>query len=105
MNLCTSVHTRGLVAGFEWDAEKTRANRRKHDVDLADAVAVFEDERGLTMRDEVTAVDEQRYLTMGADIRGRLLVVAYTWRGSRIRLFSARRALPNERRQYFGSRR
>jgi uncharacterized DUF497 family protein len=95
----------GLVASFEWDAEKARANLRKHDVDLADAVAVFEDERGLTMRDEVTAVDEQRYLTMGADIRGRILVVAYTWRGSRIRLFSARRAMPSERRQYFASRR
>jgi uncharacterized protein len=95
----------GLVAGFEWDAEKARANHRTHDVDLADAVAVFEDERGLTMRDEVTAVDEQRYLTMGADIRGRILVVAYTWRGSRIRLFAARRAKPSERRQYFASRR
>jgi len=95
----------GLVTGFEWDAEKARANLRKHEIDLADAVAVFEDERGLTMRDEITAVDEQRYLTMGADVRGRILVVAYTWRGSRIRLFSARRAMPSERRHYFASRR
>ena len=95
----------GLVAGFEWDAEKARANLRKHGVDLADAVAVFEDERGLTMRDELTAVDEQRYLTMGTDMRGRILVVAYTWRESRIRLFSARRATASERQRYLANRR
>lgn len=95
----------GVTAGFEWDPERARTNLRKHGVDLADAVAVFEDQRGLTMRDVLTAVDEQRYLTMGADIQGRVLVVAYTWRGSRIRLFSARRALPSERRHYFASRR
>ena len=104
MHLCTSVHTMGLVAGFDWDAENARANLRKHGVDLADAVAVFEDERGLTMRDELTAVDEQRYLTMGTDMRGRILVVAYTWRESRIRLFSARRATASERRRHRGNR-
>jgi hypothetical protein len=90
----------GLVAGFEWDAEKARANLRKDGIDLADAVAVFEDERGLTMRDELTAVDEQRYLTMGTDMRGLVLVVGYTWRDSRIRLFSARRATVSERQRY-----
>jgi uncharacterized DUF497 family protein len=94
-----------LAVNFEWDPEKARANVRKHGVDLADAVAVFEDDRGLTMRDELTAVDEQRYVTMGADMRGRILVVAYTWRGSRIRLFSARRAAPSERKQYLARRR
>jgi uncharacterized DUF497 family protein len=90
----------GLFAGYEWDAQKARANLRKHGVDFAGAVAVFEDEQALTMRDELTAVDEQRYLTLGRDVRGRVLVVAYTWRGSRIRLFSARRATAGERRRY-----
>jgi uncharacterized DUF497 family protein len=95
----------GLVVGFEWDAEKARANLRKHGVDLADAVVVFEDDHALTMRDEMTAVDEQRYLTMGTDTRGRLLVVAYTWRASCIRVFSAQRATAAERRQYLAVRR
>jgi hypothetical protein len=94
-----------VASGFEWDSEKARANLRKHGIDLADAVTVFEDERGLTMRDLLTAIDEQRYLTMGADVQGRILVVAYTWRGSGIRMFSARRAIPSERRHYFASRR
>lgn len=90
----------GLVAGFEWDPHKGRVNVRRHGVDLADAVAVFEDERAITMRDDLTAVDEQRWLTLGRDTRGRILVVAYTWRSDRIRVFSARRATASERRQY-----
>lgn len=90
----------GLFAGFEWDPHKGHANVRRHGVDFADAVAVFEDERAITMRDDLTAVDEQRWLTVGKDTRGRILVVAYTWRGDRIRVFSARRATASERRQY-----
>jgi uncharacterized DUF497 family protein len=92
----------GLFAGFEWDPQKGRANLRRHGVAFADAVAVFEDERAITVRDELTAVDEQRWLTLGRDMRGRVLVIAYTWRDNHIRMFSARRATPSERRQYIG---
>jgi uncharacterized protein len=85
---------------FEWDARKASVNRRKHGIAFADATAVFEDERALTVRDDITAVDETRMLTLGRDALGRVLVVAYTWRGDRIRLISGRRATPTERRQY-----
>jgi len=87
---------------FEWDPRKARANRRKHGIDFADATAVFEDEQALTVADDITAVDEERFLTMGRDALGRTLIVAYTWRGDRIRLISARRATRDERRQYRG---
>jgi uncharacterized protein len=87
-------------SAFEWDPVKARANVRKHGVDFADAVAAFEDERAITIRDELSAVDEQRFLTLGRDLRGRLLVVAYTWRGPASRIVLARRATPRERRQY-----
>ena len=85
---------------FEWDGRKAAVNRRKHGIDLADATAVFGDERALTVPDAITAVGEARTLTLGRDAMGRVLVVAYTWRGDRIRLISARRATPGERRQY-----
>jgi hypothetical protein len=85
---------------FEWDGRKAAVNRRKHAIDLADATAVFEDERALTVPDAITAVDETRTLTLGRDAMGRVLVVAYTSRGDRIRLISARRATPGERREY-----
>jgi uncharacterized protein len=86
--------------GFEWDAHKAHANLRKHGVDFAGAVAVFEDEQALTIRDDISAVDEQRYLSLGRDVKGQILVVAYTWRGDRIRIFSARRATGTERAHY-----
>ena len=85
---------------FEWDPRKASANRRKHGVDLADVTSVFEDEQALTVKDEISAVDEPRFLTLGRDLLGRLLVVTYTWRDERIRLISARRATSAERRQY-----
>ena len=90
----------GLFGGYEWDAQKARANLRKHGVDFADAVAVFADDLALTMPDEITAVDEQRFLTMGRDAMARVLVAAFTWRGGRIRAFSARSATAAERRRY-----
>jgi hypothetical protein len=85
---------------FEWDARKAAVNRRKHGIDFADATAVFEDERALTVKDEITAVDETRMLTLGRDVMARVLVVAYTWRGERVRLLSARRASASERLEY-----
>lgn len=96
---CTSVHTLS-GRGFEWSPSRARANLRKHGIDLADVTVVFDDDRALTIRDELTAVGEQRYLTLGRDARGRVVVVAFTWRDSRIRLLSARKATPGERRQY-----
>jgi uncharacterized DUF497 family protein len=90
----------GEERAFEWDQEKARTNLRRHGVDLADATAVLSDEGALTMRDDVSAVDEERFLTLGKDSLGRVLVVVFTWRGSNVRLISARKATAAERRQY-----
>ena len=83
----------------EWDPAKARANFTKHGVRFADAVTALEDDSALTIRD-LSSEDEERWVTMGLDASGRLLVVVYTWRGERVRLISARQATPNERRQY-----
>ena len=83
----------------EWDPGKARLNARKHGVALADAVAVLEDETALTMRDPFPE-DEERWIALGLDAFGRVLVVAYTWRGERLRLISARKATPREMRRY-----
>jgi len=48
----------------------------------------------------MTCHEEARFVTVGTDFLGRLLVVAYAWRGENLRIISAREALPNERRQY-----
>jgi uncharacterized protein len=83
---------------YEWDPAKAEANQKKHDIRFADAVAVFSDERALTLADP--HLDEERYVTTGMDAFARLLVVVYTWRGDVIRLISARKATRGERTQY-----
>ena len=82
----------------EWDPRKAAANRRKHGVDFADAATVLHDELAVTVVDE--DLDEERFVTIGSDALGRVLVVVFTWRRQRIRLISARPATARERRRY-----
>jgi uncharacterized DUF497 family protein len=71
----------------------------KHDVEFADAVGVFEDPNAITIED-LYAEREQRFLSMGMDVLGRIIVVAYTYRGEDVRLISARKASKKEVRVY-----
>lgn len=91
--------TYNLSVRYEWDPEKARQNLQKHGVDFADAVASLEDDVALTQRDPGSEAEE-RFITMGMDPFGQLLVVVYTWRRERIRIISARKATSRERRQY-----
>ena len=83
---------------YQWDPGKARANRAKHGVSFADAVGVFEDPRAVTIDDPHP--DEDRYVTIGVDFLGRVLVVSWTWRDEEVRLISARRARRKESRDY-----
>jgi uncharacterized DUF497 family protein len=84
---------------YQWDKGKAVSNRRKHGVRFADAVTVFSDERALTMEDDFP--DEVRFVTLGMDSSGRILLVVFTYRGEAIRIISARKATPLEQQQYF----
>jgi uncharacterized DUF497 family protein len=84
---------------FQWDQVKADLNWKKHGVDFADAVGVFEDEWALTLRDEVVS-GEERFATEGIDFLGRVLVVIYTYRGENIRIISARPPTRMERGNY-----
>jgi len=44
--------------------------------------------------------DEERFITIGMDSLGRILVVVYTWRETRICIISAKKATAKETRQY-----
>jgi uncharacterized protein len=83
---------------YQWDRNKAATNFNKHGIDFADAVAVFSDDLSLTVNDE--RFDEERFITIGVDIFGRVLVVVYTLRANDIRLISARKATRPERTQY-----
>ena len=84
---------------IEWNAKKAASNLRKHAIDFADAALVFEDDLALT-RQDLHFHHEERFVTLGCDPQGRLLVVVYTWREERLRLITAREATSKERRQY-----
>jgi uncharacterized DUF497 family protein len=88
--------------GVEWDSAKADANSKKHGVDFAEAVIALTDEGALTIAEEVRG--EERFVTLGLDTSGRLLVVVYTMRSDIVRLISARRATRCEREQYGRSR-
>ena len=87
------------VDGFEWDPAKAQTNLRKHGVDFADAVVSLEDPNALVVPDP-DARDEERYVCLGADPAGHILVTVFTYRGENIRIISARSASPRERRRY-----
>jgi len=65
-----------------------------------DTFGVFEDPSALTLEDFRSG--EQRYVTIGMDAFGRVLVVVYTWRADNIRIISARKAVRYEVKQYEG---
>jgi uncharacterized DUF497 family protein len=80
---------------YQWDDHKATANLRKHGIDFADAVSVFSDDLAITIPDE--RFDEERFITVGIDALGRVLVVVYTWRGNEIRYDALRQYIQQQR--------
>ena len=83
---------------YQWGPNKAKSNLKKHGVNFADAVGVFEDEDAITIEDEHES--ESRFITIGRDFLRRILVVVYTFRGVIIRIISARKATARERKIY-----
>ena len=86
---------------FEWDEEsKAGINFRKHGVRMPEAIPVFADPYAITIVDDESDPDEQRFITLGIGALGRLVVAVYTWRGENIRIISVRLAEAREREEY-----
>ena len=68
----------------EWDRQKADANRLKHGIELADVVVALVDEFAITRADDDS--DEERFVAIGMDGLGRVVVVSYAWRGDDVRL-------------------
>lgn len=82
---------------FEWDWAKRTANIKKHGIDFGLAQTLFDGRHAVT--DESRRGSEERWRTTGK-LEGRLVTVIWTWRGSNIRLVSARSARREEEREY-----
>lgn len=85
---------------FEWDTHKASQNLNKHGVSFEEAATVFGDTLTLTIVDPLHSDQEDRFVTIGASYRGRILVVVHTDRDENIRVISSRLATPTERLNY-----
>ena len=84
---------------FEWDDAKAVANLAKHGVSFEQARDAFGDPFAIEFVDYREDYGEDRLILLGM-VDSRILVVAYTLRGDKVRIISAREAEPHERRQY-----
>jgi uncharacterized DUF497 family protein len=89
-----------MALRFTWDPHKARLNERRHRISFEEATTAFLDPLSLTIPDLIHAVGEERFVLIGQSDRGKLVVVIHVERGDEIRLISARRAMPHERRAY-----
>jgi uncharacterized DUF497 family protein len=91
---------------FEWDPKKAAANVRKHGVSFEEARTAFEDDEALLLPDPDHSTGEERAVLLGLSAALRALVVVHCERhdGDVIRLISARKADPYERRLYAARR-
>ena len=100
-NVTTNGNVRGMR--FEWDEVKNGRNLRKHKISFETAKMVFDDPHALSDR-EREVDDEERWQAVGVIVGSVTVVVAYTYRqedrGEVIRIISARKASPAERRAY-----
>jgi uncharacterized protein len=85
---------------FDWEIRKAESNYRKHGVRFSECLPLFEDDYAITVIDQESEPNETRFVTIGVGVKGRVLVVIYTYRGPKIRIISSRLAEPHERTQY-----
>ncbi len=90
---------------FEWDFRKARQNVKKHGITFERAASVFFDPKALSIFDNEHSQQEDRWITLGLDRAGTLLVLCHTYQEetetiSKIRIISARKATRSEIKQY-----
>ena len=85
---------------FEWDSDKAKKNKIKHNVSFKVAARVFEDENRIEFYDDEHSDKEARWKVIGKVEN--ILVVIYTERDDITRLISARKATDYEGSLYNG---
>jgi uncharacterized DUF497 family protein len=87
---------------FEWNSRKASENQRKHRVSFDEAKSAFLDENARVIADHEHSDNEDRFVLLGLCVQLRLLVVVHCYREAEnvIRIISACKADPSQRRQY-----
>jgi len=74
---------------FEWDKGNIGKNK-KHSVEDKEAEEVFLDGHRFIFKDRVHSKNEERFRIIGKTKKRRLLFIAFTIRGNKIRIISGR---------------
>ncbi len=64
---------------FEWDPIKAKENLRKHGIGFERATELFLDRWAVSVFDQEHSEAEERWVTMGRDRGGRVLVIVHTF--------------------------
>jgi len=83
---------------FDWSEDKRRKNLIKHGLDFVD-VSLIDWPTATVIEDIRADYGEARYWAFGL-LNGRLHLVAFTLRGSKVRIISFRRANRKEEERY-----
>ena len=91
---------------FEWDYKKAKTNITKHQISFEDATSIFKDENMISIYDEKHSDNEDRWITIGMDLKTRTLIVIHTCISTdkdttKIRVISARKATKKEQKMYW----
>ena len=85
---------------IEWNEMKAVLNFNKHKISFDEAQTVFGDQLSETYDDPEHSIDEQRYITIGKSQVGRVLIISHQDQNDVIRIISARKPTPAERKKY-----
>ena len=89
---------------FVWDDTKAASNWLDHGITFETARAAFDDALSDDREDTRHGDTEERFALLGM-VDNQFLFVSYTLRGDRIRIISALKAEPYERRRYHNANR
>ena len=90
---------------FEWDPDKAKKNQIKHKISFERSATIFNDPNTLSIYDNEHSINEDRWISLGIDNGGVLIVVCHTFvqiddNNISIRIISARKANKKEINQY-----
>jgi len=88
------------AAEFEWDRGNIDKNWERHHVAYVECEEVLLGGQFIITKDTAHSMEEDRYRVLGKTDEGRILFLAFTLRGGKIRVNTARDAHKKERKAY-----
>jgi uncharacterized DUF497 family protein len=90
---------------FIWDEDKNQKNIKSHNISFEEAKTVFYDPGAKIIYDPDHSKEEDRFIILGLSKTLNLLIVCHCYKEKeeQIRIFSARKATKNEKKQYGGN--